>query len=149
LWFDPIMNPQQSYHIRKSFAIVEEHAQIAALEFYRKLFAIAPEVRPLFRHDIEEQAKKLIDMLGVLVVMLERPAALDAELRDLGARHAGYGVKDSHYHAVGRALLGMLADVCGPAFTPEVRDAWLSLYEAVQCGMRRGAASGPAAALRD
>lgn len=134
-----LMSPQQSYHIRKSFAIVEEHSHIAALEFYRRLFALAPEVRSLFKTDIEVQAGKLMDMLGVLITMLERPAALEAELRELGARHATYGVRDSHYQIVGRALLEILAEVCGKAFTPDVRDAWTALYDAVAAGMKAGA----------
>jgi hemoglobin-like flavoprotein len=133
------MSPQQTYHIRKSFAIVEEHSHIAALVFYRRLFTLAPELRPLFKTDIEVQARKLMDMLGVLITMIERAAALEAELRELGARHAAYGVRNSHYQIVGRALLDMLAEVCGNAFTPEVRDAWTALYDAVSAGMKAGA----------
>ena len=139
------MTPQQAYLVRKSFALVEEHQNVAALVFYRRLFEIAPEVRPLFKDDIQEQAKKLTDMLGSLISMLERPASLDIELREMGARHATYGVKDEHYQIVGQAMMGMLADVCGVTFTAPVQEAWGALYGAVEATMRRGAAEAPAA----
>lgn len=88
---------------------------------------------------IKEQSQKLIDMLGVLISMLERPLGLDMELRAMGARHKGYGVMDEHYATVGQALLDTLAAALGDAFTPEVRSAWTALYGAVESAMKAGA----------
>jgi hemoglobin-like flavoprotein len=135
------MTPPQPYLIRKSFALVEERRGIAALMFYRRLFALDPGLRPLFKNDIEEQGRKLTEMLAALIGMLERPGALAGELAEMGARHATYGVEDRHYAVVGAALMGMLAEVCGPAFTPDVREAWTALYDAVQSAMREGASA--------
>ncbi len=133
------MSPQQVYLIRKSFADLARHEHVAALVFYRRLFEIDPSLRPMFKGDIEEQSKKLIDMLAALIAMLEQPAGLDIELRAMGARHAGYGVKDEHYATVGGALLDMLAETLGSEFTPEVRAAWTALYSAVETTMKAGA----------
>lgn len=134
------MSPEQVHLIRQSFAEIARYDHIAALVFYRRLFELDPSLRPLFVNDIEEQAKKLTDMLSVLISMLERPLGLDMELRAMGARHAGYGVKDEHYGIVAAALLAMLAEVLGPAYTPQVKDAWVALYTAVEVTMKRGAA---------
>jgi hemoglobin-like flavoprotein len=134
------MTPDQVHLIRKSFAELSRHNHLAALVFYRRLFEINPSLRPLFVNDIEQQSKKLIDMLGVLIAMLERPLGLDMELRAMGARHAGYGVKEEYYDTVGEAMIDMLAEVLGPGFTPETRAAWRALYEAVEATMKRGAA---------
>lgn len=133
------MTAQQVYLIRKSFAELARHDHVAALVFYRRLFEIDPALRPLFTGSIEAQARKLMDMLGVLIAMLERPLGLDMELRAMGARHAGYGVKDEHYATVGRALLDMLAETLERDFTPEVRAAWTALYGAVATTMKVGA----------
>jgi len=114
---------------------------VAALIFYRRLFEISPELRPMFKGDIEEQSKKLIEMLGVLIAMLERPHGLELELREMGARHAEYGVKDEHYATVGTALLDMLVETLDTDFTPEVRAAWTALYGAVETTMKAGALS--------
>ncbi|MDB6118295.1 MAG: hemin receptor [Verrucomicrobiaceae bacterium] len=61
----------------------------------------------------------------------------------MGARHVGYGVKDAHYATVGAALLAMLSETLGSAFTPEVRGAWTALYGAVETTMKAGAAAVP------
>lgn len=133
------MKPEQVYLIRKSFAELARHGHVAALVFYRRLFEIAPSLRPMFTGNIEEQATKLTDMLGVLIAMIERPVGLDLELRAMGARHAGYGVKDAHYATVGRALLDMLAEVLEKKYTPEVQEAWETLYTVVESKMKEGA----------
>ncbi len=134
------MSPEQVHLIRKSFAELSRFDHVAALVFYRRLFELDPGLRPLFIGNIEEQSRKLIEMLGVLIAMLERPAGLDMELRAMGARHTGYGVKDQHYATVGQALLDMLSETLGAGFTPAVREAWTALYGAVESTMKAGAA---------
>lgn len=134
------MSPEQVHLIRKSFAELSRHEHIAALVFYRRLFEIDPNLQRLFKGDIEEQSRKLVEMLGVLIAMLERPLGLELELKAMGLRHAGYGVKDEHYAMVGRALLDMLAETLDRGFTPEVREAWTALYGAVETVMKLGAA---------
>ena len=68
-------------------------------------------------------------------------------LRNFGApwrrweRHAGYGVRDEHYEAVGEALLWTLETGLKDAFTSEVRDAWVTAYGWLAYTMQRGAAS--------
>lgn len=139
------VKPRHFYLIRKSFATIEAHGSIAALIFYRHLFELDPALRPLFQGDIEIQAKKLTEMLAALIGLLEHGPTLEAEVEAMGARHAGYGVRGSHYATVGTALLGMLEEVMGSDFTPEVKDAWTALYEAVEILMKRGAATAAVA----
>ena len=133
------MSPKQVHLIRKSFTEVQRHQHVSALVFYRRLFELDPALRPLFKGDIEEQARKLLNMLGTLISMLESPLGLELELREMGARHAGYGVQDAHYATVGRALMDMLAETLDKNFTPEVREAWSVLYGAVETAMKQGA----------
>jgi hemoglobin-like flavoprotein len=134
------MTPAQVHLIRKSFAELSRHDHVAALVFYRRLFEIDPGLRPLFKNDIEEQSRKLLEMLAVLIAMLERPLGLELELKAMGLRHVEYGVKEEHYATVGGALLDILAEVLGAKFTPEVREAWTLLYGAVESLMKEGAA---------
>jgi nitric oxide dioxygenase len=49
----------------------------------------------------------------------------------LGARHAGYGVREKDYATVGRALIWALRKGLGDAFTPEVEAAWAEVYAAL------------------
>lgn len=137
------MTPQQKYLIRKSFALLEVHGPVTGLAFYRRLFELDPSLRPLFKSDIEAQAIKLMDMLGVLISHLEQPLLLETELRQMGQRHTEYGVQPRHYAIVGQALLDMIAEGLQEEFTPEVREAWTALYGAVSTTMQ--SAVNPAA----
>ncbi len=133
------MTPRQIELVRQTFALVELRAEVMALVFYQRLFALDPALRPLFRADIDEQGQKLMQMLGVAVALLEQPFALEPSLEALGRRHAGYGVEDRHYDTVGEALLDTLGESLGGAFTPEVLNAWAALYAVVANSMQRGA----------
>ena len=97
------MTPHQIQLIHQTFTLVEPRAEVMALVFYQRLFALDPSLRPLFRTNIDEQGQKLMQMLGVAIALLEQPFALGPALEALGRRHAGYGVEDRHYATVGEA----------------------------------------------
>ena len=134
------MNGAQVYLLRKSFNSLEKQAHVAALAFYRRLFALDPSLRPLFKSDIEAQAKKFMEMLAFTLSMSERPDALALELRELGARHIAYGVRAQYYETVGKALIDMLTEVLAGDFTPAVREAWTEFYRFMTEAMKQGAA---------
>lgn len=138
LW---IVKPRHTHLIRKSFAAIEVHGPIAALIFYQELFERDPALRRLFQSDIEIQGKKLTEMLGTLISLLERGPALETELKAMGARHATYGVTEAHYATVKAALMAMLEQILGDGFKGEVREAWTQLYDKVEKLMKQGAAT--------
>lgn len=120
----------------------------AADIFYDRLFALAPETRPMFEDDLSGQKRKLLDTLGSLVGYLTHPDLLGGAVAALGRRHAGYGVEAAHYGPAGTALLASLESLLGPRFTPEVREAWTALYVHLTRAMlkaQRQAAASPAA----
>ncbi|THF87222.1 hemin receptor [Deinococcus sp. KSM4-11] len=122
------MNDIQIELIQRSFADIKPIAGPAAQLFYARLFELDPALRPLFRHDLDTQGHKLMTALGLVVGGLTRLDTLQPALRALGARHAGYGVRDEHYSTVGEALLWTLHRGLGEAFTPDVHDAWHAAY---------------------
>jgi hemoglobin-like flavoprotein len=138
------MNPQQIQAVQQSFRLLEPVAEPAMLKFYDRLFEVDPELRHLFRASRDEQAKKLAQTLTVVVKSLDRPEQILGAVKDLGRRHGGYGVKDSHYETVGAALLWTLEQGLGEAFTPEVRDGWATAY-ALLASVMQDAATGNAA----
>jgi len=135
------MTPHQIHTIRQTFALIEPRAEVMALIFYQRLFALDPSLRPLFRGNIEDQGQKLVQMLGVAVALLDQPFALEPSLEVLGRHHASYGVEDRHYDIVGEALLDTLGECLGRAFTREAMDAWAAFYVIVANAMQHGAAS--------
>lgn len=99
--------------------------------FYSKLFADHPALRKMFPHNLEEQYKKLMYMLNIIVGRLEKMEELNHEIMAMGQRHVGYGVRPSHYRLVGDALLWTLKQGLGRDWTPEVEQAWARCYGVV------------------
>lgn len=122
------MTPQQIQLVQGSFAKVVPIADTAAALFYSNLFTADPALKPLFKGNMEEQGKKLMQMIGAAVGKLKDLDTLVPILQNLGKRHVGYGVKPSHYDTVGGALLLTLEQGLGDAFTPEVKEAWTVVY---------------------
>ena len=125
------MTPEQEQIIKSTFTEVLKIKDKAGLLFYDRLFTIAPETKPLFKGDIKEQSRKLMDTLALAIGMLRDMPSLTITLESLARRHVKYGVKDEHYDTVGAALLWTLEQGLGPAFTPKAREAWTALYGAV------------------
>jgi len=122
------MTPEQKVLVQTSFALVRPIAGTAATLFYGRLFALDPSLRPMFRGDMEDQGRKLMDMLRVAVANLDRLDVVVPAVAHLGRRHVTYGVRPDHFATVGAALLWTLEQGLGPAFTPEVGAAWAAVY---------------------
>jgi hemoglobin-like flavoprotein len=126
--------------LRGSFELLKPQAQLLVDRFYAILFDRHPRLKPLFAHvPMPEQKTKLVQALAFVVANLERPDALREALGGMGDRHRGYGVRDEMYDAVGECLLAAMADVAGPAWTPELTAEWTSAYGAVADLMKAGA----------
>jgi hemoglobin-like flavoprotein len=129
------MNQQQIDQVQSTFSAVVPIADVASGIFYEELFARDPSLRALFNDDLTEQRRKLMMMLGAAVNGLSDWENTAPVVRQLGARHAGYGVEASHFDTVGAALLATLDKGLGEAFTPEVQEAWTACYVLVSSEM--------------
>jgi len=133
------MTPEDKKLVQESFAKVAPIAEQAAALFYQNLFTADPSLKPLFKGDMVEQGKKLMKMIATAVNGLDRLDAIVPAVQDLGRRHVQYGVKSEHYDTVGAALIQTLAQGLGPAFTPEVKGAWITVYGVLATTMKAAA----------
>jgi hemoglobin-like flavoprotein len=117
------MTATQIELVEKSFQKVAPIAADAARLFYGRLFELDPSLRPMFRGDIEEQGRKLMQMRR---------------------QHASYGVRDEHYATVAEALLWTLGQGLGEDFTPETREAWTAVYQLLAGAMQQGSQAAAA-----
>lgn len=122
------MQPDQILLVQESFAAVLPIADIAAVLFYNRLFELDPSLRPLFKEDMQDQRRKLMTTLTVVVRGLTRLDVLLPSIQKLGQRHVAYGVTDEHYATVGAALIWTLQQGLGETFTPDVEAAWVAAY---------------------
>jgi nitric oxide dioxygenase len=133
------MTPRQIDLVQKSFGEVKPIAAAAADLFYKRLFMLDPGLRPMFKGELTKQGQMLMSMIGAAVNGLRNLEALAPVVRQLGARHAGYGVRTEHYATVGSALMWTLEQGLGDKFTPEVREAWAGAYDLLSEVMQLGA----------
>lgn len=133
------MTPQQVSAVQTSFAAIKPIADTAAALFYERLFSIAPEYRRLFTGDMARQGRMLMNMISTAVNGLSDPETIVPAVKELGRRHAAYGVVEADYQVVGVALLWTLERGLGAAYTPEVKEAWCSAYGLLSGVMQEGA----------
>ena len=88
-----------------------------------------PQLENLFHTPKDDQSKKLVNMLSLIIGRLDNLEALTEEIKQLAIRHVQYGVKEQHYKAVGTALLWTLQQGLGRDWNEEVRKAWAACFQ--------------------
>ena len=129
------MTPNDIDLVKSSFAQVAPIKDKVPGIFYGRLFEIAPEVRPMFKGDMDEQGSKLIQTLAFVVNGLDNLETVLPAAQDLARRHVDYGTRPEHYPVVGAALLWTLEQGLGDAFTDDVKAAWTTAYGALSGAM--------------
>jgi hemoglobin-like flavoprotein len=133
------MTPHQVELVQTTWEKVVPISEQAAALFYNRLFEIDPELKPMFKSDIKEQGRKLMQMITVAVRGLKDLGKLVPPVEDMGRRHVSYGVRSRDYETVGSALLWTLDKGLGDAFTPEVKEAWATVYGVLSTTMQKAA----------
>jgi hemoglobin-like flavoprotein len=123
-----LLTTAQIQLVRRSYDSIRrrEFAEI----FYRRFFELAPETRTLFPRDLEGQYLALMNMLAAIVGALDEREVFQSMTTYAGLQHAQFGAKRAHFRAFGEALLWCLEQQLDPS--PELRAAWVKLYDAVR-----------------
>jgi hemoglobin-like flavoprotein len=133
------MTPQTAALVRDSWAALVPMRKQVCADFYRRLFERHPELRPLFKGDLDRQTALFVTMLNTVVSSLENREPVVALIKTVGARHVGYGVADADYDKFAAALLESFALALGERFTPSTRTAWEQVIAELAATMRQGA----------
>ena len=134
-----LLTPTQIDLVRQSFDSIRRR-EFAEM-FYRRFFELAPQTRALFRSDLEGQYLTLMNMITALVGALDRRELFQSMTTYAGFQHAHFGAKPADFRAFGEALLWCFEQQFGCAFTPELRAAWVTLYDEVRKKMISAAES--------
>ena len=133
------MTPEQINLITQSFDKMWPIRQNLAIQFCDRFFEMDPDARRLFPNDMERLRLKLMDTIAAIVGALENRALLQSIVGHTARHHARFGVSASQYASFGEALIWSLEQQLGPAFTADLRQAWIELYQTVQAEMMRAA----------
>ena len=126
------MTPEQIDLIRRSFDALWPVRRKLADAFYSRFFELAPDAKGLFTGDLAHQHLKLMDMIAAIVGALDQRDLFQSLIRHTGRKHGQFGVRPPHFSAFGDALIFSLEQQFGPKFTPELKAAWIVLYDDVQ-----------------
>ena len=133
------MDARKTALVQQSFEKVAALGLKAAELFYAELFAIDPSLRAMFTGNMQEQHKKLLSALALVVRSLHTPEKIIGAVEKLAVKHLDYGVRPEHYTYVGNALLRTLKKGLGPEFTPELSDAWVDAFRMLAQVMKTAA----------
>jgi nitric oxide dioxygenase len=145
------MDPQQAALVRHTFERAVRIGPHFSATFYSELFLIEPALKRMFSGDMIRQGEQLMMFLAYIVQGLQSLDTILPAIRDLGVRHAGYGVEARHYAMVGTALIRTFRHELGAEFTQEARASWTAAYTLlsdVMCEAAYGVSASPAASLQ-
>ena len=98
------MQPDDIARVRASWTLAVTRSDALVIVFYARLFRTYPALRPLFIDvDLAGQADKLHATLDLVVRGLDDLPRLVPALERLGRMHAGLGVREEDFAAVGDA----------------------------------------------
>jgi len=131
--------------VKGSWSFIVMNPVGAGQLFYERLFEVAPGVRHLFKGDIKHQARKLINMVTLVVTKIDKLDDIIEEVKLLGQRHNRYGAEPAHYQVVGECLLWTLEKGLGDKWNDETREAWTKVYGILADAMIRNQSAAAAA----
>jgi hemoglobin-like flavoprotein len=137
------MTPRQIRLLQRSFSVIHPVADRVGTTFYERLFECAPEVRAMFKGDIELQQRKLMSFFGEFVrlhlrslLTLPVTAARNPEvsipgIAPLAQRHGEYGVVPGHFSVAKHALFWSFTQHLRDEFDPETLLAWSTAFDMI------------------
>ncbi|MGV6848999.1 MAG: globin domain-containing protein [Marinibacterium sp.] len=123
--------------LQDSLARLTEKMNLHPAVFYEALFARAPDLRGMFREDLEGQGMQFMKTLSVIVSKLRDPDALDAQVAELGATHKILGVTREMFAPMEEALIDTMRAALGEDFTPDLEELWRRAYGRISAAMIR------------
>ena len=111
--------------LEASFNLLAPRAEELVATFYKELFKQHPAVIPMFKNTtVEEQQKKLLAAIKLVIENVRKPDVLAGALSGLGSKHQAFGAAPEHYQAVATTLIGVMKDMAGSAWTNQIQSAW-------------------------
>ncbi|KAL0384135.1 UNVERIFIED_CONTAM: Non-symbiotic hemoglobin 1 [Sesamum radiatum] len=131
--------------VSKSWNLMKKNAGEWGLQFFLKIFEIAPSAQKMFSFlresnvPLEQNAKLKAHAKSVFVMTCEAAVQLrksgevvirESSLKKLGGVHLKYGVVDEHFEVTKYALLETIKEAVGEImWTPEMKSAWSVAYD--------------------
>ncbi|XP_072991934.1 anaerobic nitrite reductase Glb1-1-like [Typha latifolia] len=151
---------EQEALVVKSWSVMKKDAANLGLNFFLKIFEIAPSATQLFSFlrdsevPLEKNPKLKPHAMSVFVMTCEAAAQLrkagkitvrETTLKKLGATHHKYGVVDGHFEVTRFALLETIKEAVPEMWSPEMKNAWGVAYDQLVAAIKEEMKPLPAA----
>ena len=133
------MTPEAIGLIKASYIQVTAKPRQLAGRFYDELFAVAPNLRPLFPGDLTLLQGHFEAALALVVRNLDDMSALRESLRDLVAHHVKFGARPEDYIIARAALVAAIGGL-SPSWDPALDRHWRAAITDIIVPMLQGAA---------
>ena len=137
----PVLTSRQKRRVQESFESIKGYSTALTKLFYGRLFELRPDFRPMFKISLEDQSRKILDMLVVIIESLDDFESLRPRLEELGRKHVTYGAMPEHYDFIRIALVWAIGQALELEFDADTKAAWNQMLTAVAEAMLDGAAS--------
>src|SRR5258705_2944569 len=107
------MTKERIQVLQQTFVKLLSVSDLAGQLFYGRLFELDPSTKPMFKADMQEMTRQLIQTVGMIVTGMSTPDEVMSLVAEYGRKHVEYGVADAHYETDRTALLWMLAPSLG------------------------------------
>jgi len=132
------LNQAQIDRLTSSFQAVEPQLDLVVSVFYGKLFETAPAIRSMFPDDLGKQKQHMVSALMLVAKNIPNIENLAVPLREMGARHVGYGAEEAHFPVVRNTMVFALGEVAGYIWTQQIADDWSTALDAIAGYMIEG-----------
>ena len=125
--------------VKTSYGAVAARPRQLASRFYIELFAVAPNLRPLFPPDLTSLQGHFEAAIALVVRNLDEMTVLETSLRDLGAQHVHWGARPEDYVTAREALIAAIRAL-SPQWSAQLEGDWRGAITAIVVPMLEGAA---------
>lgn len=126
--------------VQNSLAQVLLERETAVALFCLRLAELDSNLPTLFSGEAVVHGRQFWSVVEQWINGLATPQFTIPTMKALGQLHGRQGIRPSHYHTLGQALLWTIAQLQGEAFTPAVADAWTQAFYLL-VGLMKEAAS--------
>ena len=133
------MTPEAIVRVKSSYGAVAARPRQLAARFYMQLFAVAPNLRPLFPADLTLLQGHFEAAIALVVRNLDDMPVLYESLRDLGAQHVHWGARPEDYVTAREALIAAIRALSAD-WDASLESDWRRAITAILVPMLQGAA---------
>lgn len=127
-----MIDPQLNI-VKKSWRILRNvDSALLGEVFYTRLYSQMPNSKGIFKTALEEDYRKMIDVMSYAIARVDNFETLAIELAKLAKTHINPNFKVEHYRLFNEALLWTLEKGLGNDWNLEVKNAWRSCLQSVK-----------------